>query len=147
MNFLDGELAATDGVLRFASPAWSQQLDGESRRQAEAADPQAVVLGVRPEDVLIGDRADRTGRQAVVEVCEPMGADVLVTLGLGASRIRSRVPAPFHLRPGETVAVSISSERIHLFDAETGQSFHSPAIPVTPPAFVEPRDDEAQTRD
>ncbi|MFX4270776.1 ABC transporter ATP-binding protein [Propionibacteriaceae bacterium Y1685] len=136
MNFIDGELNATDGDLRFSSPAWTQALSPDARREAERADVDKIILGVRPEDVLLGDRAASSGRQAVVEVSEPMGADVLVTLDLGATRIRSRVPAPFHGRPGDTVGVSIDPGRVHLFDGDTRQSFHSPPVPVAPPVQI-----------
>jgi multiple sugar transport system ATP-binding protein len=76
-----------------------------------AYDGPAAQVGVRPEDVLVGE-----GVEAVVELVERAGHDVVWQLRAGAARFAARPPAGAHATEGDTVRVRAA--QVHGFDAE-----------------------------
>ncbi len=120
MNLLPGtlcrrdgwQLATVQGEVALGSglpdPAWNTWCDRE------------VVLGVRPEHL----QPRVTGAAALtaqLEVLEPVGNEIFLHLRFGAQALVSRV-APRHLpEPGASVPLELSVERLHLFDAASGQ--------------------------
>jgi multiple sugar transport system ATP-binding protein len=119
MNFVAGELREEDGVLRFQHPQLSRDLPADLR---PAPPERRVVLGVRPEDVLLAD-APGPGRLAgKVFVAEPLGPDVLVTVTVGDELIKARVPAPFQIRPDGIVHLRFAGHKLHLFAEADGRA-------------------------
>jgi multiple sugar transport system ATP-binding protein len=88
----------------------------------------AMLLGLRPHDVLVVPRedGDAVGR---VEVLEPTGPAVLmhVTLAGGADEIvRVMTPADSGIRDGMEVGLRFPRHRVHVFSAESGTLLRSP---------------------
>jgi multiple sugar transport system ATP-binding protein len=104
MNILHG--AFSDG--RFQHPAMTIPF-------RVAGSPPKVALGVRPEDVLLGQGTHR----ATVRVVEPTGHETIVMLDAGGSPLTARAPADSILRAGEVVPFDLRPGRLHLFDATT----------------------------
>jgi multiple sugar transport system ATP-binding protein len=109
-----------------------------------------IVLGIRPEDLedaeLAGSRAGRSLR-ALTELVEPLGSDLMVHLSMDAQEAsgiddiaelaaetgdggvpiaedRATVVARFsprsHVKVGDAVEMTVSTEQLHLFDSTTG---------------------------
>ena len=80
------------------------------------------VAGFRPEHVELGhpgtDAVQLTGR---VEVREYLGDEQLVHLSVKDTPILAKLPVEEHLSPGDEVSFSIRRDKIHLFDAESGE--------------------------
>jgi ABC-type sugar transport system ATPase subunit len=78
-----------------------------------------AILGVRPHDLALADdgSGDVSGEAAVVE---PLGASTIVHVRVAGMRelVRLVVPGTRHVTAGQTVAVRISRDRLHWFDAE-----------------------------
>jgi multiple sugar transport system ATP-binding protein len=82
-----------------------------------------VVLGIRPEDVHLGDdialpaaaRATLT-----LDAAEPMGNETILYLRAGEDEIVARIPPTELPAPGEPVAAAFDLTRLHFFDSETG---------------------------
>lgn len=85
-----------------------------------------VVLGVRPEDVLIGQGPYR----ATVRVVEPTGHETIVMLDAGGSPLTARAPAESTLNPGDVVSFALRAERLHLFDATSEARLDARAMSV-----------------
>ncbi len=85
-------------------------------RPAQLVPGQAVTFGLRPEHVTLG-----AGSPAVVETSEPTGAELHLTLRLGADRLVAVTRDRLTLRPGDTVLVQLDPAAAHYFDAVTGQ--------------------------
>jgi sn-glycerol 3-phosphate transport system ATP-binding protein len=81
------------------------------------ADGAGQLLGVRPEDVRLGDTRGRAAR--VVDV-EYLGADSIVTCAAGDDSVAVRVPGRVDLAGGETVHLTWSPGAVHRFDAAGG---------------------------
>jgi multiple sugar transport system ATP-binding protein len=78
-------------------------------------------FGVRPEDIVLARQAaDDCALPATVSLLEPLGAETLVTLSIGAAEVIARFPAAFRRAPGDKLAVYVNPGRTHLFDAATG---------------------------
>ncbi len=77
-----------------------------------------VCAGFRPEDVELAQGDLPGGLEGEVEILEPLGERTLVTLRVGDLRLRalSRPPVP----AGRLVA-RVPPERLHWFDAATGE--------------------------
>ncbi len=121
MNLFPGTLRRTsgavnvelsDGVVVAAPPAIG------------GADGQSVTLGVRPEHLSVA--AGASGLTARIVVVEPTGADTQVFCKFGVARGVVDLTALFRerreFRPGETIVLLPDRERIHVFDAQSGES-------------------------
>jgi len=104
MNFLSGRLVTLYG----------------GRSSAE------VVLGVRPEDVLLSPTPIEGYHQGRVFVSEPLGPDVLVTVRIEGELLKARVPTPFQLGHDAPVHVGLRPDRLHLFSASDGTAMQAP---------------------
>ncbi len=76
----------------------------------------ATELGVRPEQSTLGEGP----YSAKVEMVEPMGADTLVWSKLGEYSLSTRVDANTKILAGETVPLSLSTNKISLFAKDSG---------------------------
>ncbi len=115
INLVEGSLAAGAGGPRFVADGIDLALPGE-RRWGKAGSS-AIVLGVRPEDVVV-DLASGDGIPASVEVVEPMGSLNVAYLRVGSNRIIATTPPDVFPDPGATVGVGIPAARALFFDAE-----------------------------
>ena len=110
MNLIEGKVAGGDVVDRDGQrwPLPSQKTWPEGR---------AVMLGIRPEDISFVE----AGTVGEVQLVEPTGAETLVSLSVGTSRLlvatRDRRP----IKSGDRIEFSLDSARIHLFDALDGR--------------------------
>ncbi len=85
-----------------------------------------LIFGVHPEDVLVSHQPIANAFQAEVYSIEPLGADTIVEITLGADAagshliIKSRTVPNFAAEIGAFIYVSFVPERMHFFEAGTG---------------------------
>jgi multiple sugar transport system ATP-binding protein len=84
---------------------------------------QIVTLGVRPEDLRVGTSADSPDLsfEAVVEVVEPLGAEILLDTKAASHQIVARVEPTVKTKPHEAIRLTFIPDRIHFFDTKTEQ--------------------------
>ena len=117
MNFLHGKLLQRDGATAFESPAMT--LDARAYPFRAAAVPgQEVILGVRPESVLL--KADGAF-EARVSLIEPMGSHRVVWMAFGGALWSSTVSGELDLQVDSTVRFDIDLTKITLLDRATEQ--------------------------
>ncbi len=77
-----------------------------------------IVLGVRPEDLLVvaDDKAVFTEEVLVVE---PQGSHQVVALNLSETIVKMIVSAETKVNPGDKIGLGFNIKRIHFFDKET----------------------------
>lgn len=126
MNCLEGRLVtAADGSLRFETGAWSLPLDGSAAERFARYRGRAVVLGVRAEDVRVGEPGATIA--ARVELTEMLGDATAVRLDAGRDGkeciVWSKVPAALPIACGDEVAVVLDMRRACVFDPETGTNW------------------------
>ena len=111
MNLMDGRIETdviASGPFRLAKPARASRAAGASN---------AVVIGIRPEDVHLAKEGDAGAARFEVAVSEPLGAETHLVLRAGDVVLRVRAPGFDPRRPGTPVHVTIDASRIHLFEA------------------------------
>ena len=115
MNFLPGTLRRrADGAhvelgdgTKVAAPATAGGVDG-----------QPVVLGTRPEHLLL---VDSGGIPSQVVVLEPTGMDTFVACRHDGVELSAVFRERHDFAPGTTINLQPDVKRAHLFDAGTGQ--------------------------
>ena len=82
-----------------------------------------LVLGVRPHDVAIRPAGDGD-LQAVVDVVEPLGSELIVYLKLDQNGevlvVRTVTPPDLEIEPDTVVGLRLDPGRLHWFDRDTG---------------------------
>jgi multiple sugar transport system ATP-binding protein len=111
MNLLKGEIDG--GTVRTASGVTLPLPPG-----ATTAHGRKIVYGVRPEHMALGS----SGVKATVNVTEPTGPDLHIYADLGGEEICAITSERLTLSRGDTINFTPRLDRIHLFDAETGQA-------------------------
>jgi len=90
------------------------------------ADRGDVIVGVRPEDlVLVGD-TEPDALEAILEVVEPVGNEMFLNLRRGDQEIVMRVPPQAMPETGTTLRIAFKPDRVHLFDAKTERRIDAP---------------------
>jgi ABC-type sugar transport system ATPase subunit len=83
-----------------------------------------VVLGIRPEHLIITTRDQAPSRESLafdaeVALAELLGADALLNLRIGGEELLARVSGTAHAEQGDRVRVSFDPDRLHVFDPDT----------------------------
>lgn len=76
----------------------------------------ALLLGVRPEDIVLSDQ----GIPARVASVEYLGADTIVTCTVTDQSMTARMPGKAALSPGSPVHIGWRPDSLHVFDAASG---------------------------
>ncbi|MFS8542384.1 MAG: TOBE domain-containing protein [Limnochordales bacterium] len=107
------------GKPQLVNSHLSVSLPEAARAGLEQSSSNAVVLGVRPEDIrLVPEPVDGMPAGEVF-MLEPLGRDTLVDVRVGQQPIRVLVPGGTEIRPGTRVWLQWDWDRQHLFDART----------------------------
>jgi multiple sugar transport system ATP-binding protein len=104
MNLFRGRVDAG----RFRHPALELPVSGANGD---------VMVGVRPEDLTLG----KGPHQATVRVLEPAGHETLIIMDAGTDPLIARARPDTDVAPGETISFDVRHDRLHCFDAGTGQ--------------------------
>ena len=120
MNLLRGTLQRDDG-WRLDGEQGAIRLGGLPQQTGalETWAGRAVVLGVRPENLLPTDDA-HAALSATLDVLEAVGNEVFLNLRYGQQALVARTPPATHPAAGATMAFKLMSEQLHFFDPDTG---------------------------
>jgi multiple sugar transport system ATP-binding protein len=87
--------------------------------RGRVSDGQRVLAGIRPEHLHHAANGPIT---ANVDVVEPIGHETIVYASAGGERLVAIFEPSVTPRAGETIAMTVDAEAMHLFDAETEKS-------------------------
>ena len=113
MNFVEGDVLASDGAVRFQARGAAGML--ELPRPARDG---AAVLGVRPEGLRVDAQGALRGRIALDAFA---GACRYQHLDTQLGRLVLRAPSDARERVGDEVRIAIDANAIRLFDAASGR--------------------------
>ncbi len=125
MNFFDAELSVENGryFVRLGDFKTELSEDKQARLKAWNVAPQAVTLGVRPENITLSD--DGTGVPATVDVSEMMGSEVHLHLNAAGKDTVIIVPTLMlgentgKFTSGSTLRFTFGGNVAHVFSRET----------------------------
>jgi multiple sugar transport system ATP-binding protein len=82
-----------------------------------------VIAGIRAEDIAHGPPTGLAHRllDAVVEVTEPTGADILTILTVGGQELTARLDPDIDMRPGDKPVLHVDLAKLVCFDPKTEQ--------------------------
>jgi inositol-phosphate transport system ATP-binding protein len=118
MNFIDVEVSGTDGTLTARTENFSLSVPGE-RGEKAAAYSDAVIMGIRPEDITISPGGELGGE---VYMVEPMGRENLIDVRIGEHSFIVLADADTNPAPGERVKLAFNAENVQFFEPQTEKS-------------------------
>ncbi|MBX6742638.1 MAG: sn-glycerol-3-phosphate ABC transporter ATP-binding protein UgpC [Acetobacteraceae bacterium] len=112
-----GELWAVNQGMRIQVPA---ALTDRVGRYAG----RELTLGIRPEDLRIARDGDAEGLtfEAVVEVVEQLGSEILLDVKTGADMMVAAVEPTVWAKLRDRLRLAVNPERLHFFDAQTEEA-------------------------
>ena len=115
MNFIEGEIATSDGKPCFVGPHINLALnDGLQAEQG-----QKVICGLRPSDLTTTQNGGISG---TVKLVEKTGADVNIHVDLSeTASLVATMARDNGAVAGNTIELAIPPNAVHLFDAATEQ--------------------------
>ncbi|ELY97671.1 ABC transporter ATP-binding protein [Natrialba aegyptia] len=132
MNVFDGHLQTTELV----TDSFTYSFSAESVSDLDLEEESELVLGIRPEDIELGERSTDEHRfEAEVVVVEPMGNENIVHLQFDDTPTDDEFIATTEGIPsvssGDRVGVVFPEAAIHLFDADTGKAVKNRRLSFT----------------
>lgn len=129
MNFASGRLV--EGGARFQTPGFVYELPPEVRSHlAGVPKGEVLVLGMRPEDIVLETASAPHTIQGTVYVSEVLGKETLVTAKCGDNQLKANVATSLHLAIGDAVWLRPAVEGLRLFDAATGKLLFNASLSV-----------------
>jgi ABC-type sugar transport system ATPase subunit len=123
MNLLACRVALRNGSLFAVNEDVEIEI---AHFRGQVAPEQEVVLGIRPQDLALTTETGASTASGRVWVVELVGSEKLVDVDFGNKRrliVQTRADTP--VREEDSVRVRIPSERVHLFDRQTGRRIDS----------------------
>ncbi|MEM2636712.1 MAG: ABC transporter ATP-binding protein [Candidatus Korarchaeota archaeon] len=112
MNFIEGHLTIKGGPI-FECADFSYPLSGYTFNNGYEKETDTVTLGIRPEDIRLGETGELKG---IVDVTEPIGSHVYLHVLVGKeTTLVVTAPANIPYKVGSKVAISFDKNRLHLF--------------------------------
>ncbi len=124
MNFIDATITEAGGALWVEAPGLRLKAPADRFPRLGAKKGQSVTLGIRPEDLRPANPSDgpEVTCDALVDVVEPLGADILLDLKVGSSNVVVRVDPSVRFKVHEKIRLAFFPQRLHFFDAKTEES-------------------------
>jgi len=118
MNLATVTLAESDGSLWAANEGIRIKLPAGLGARLQRHARQDVTLGIRPEDLRIASPGDaqELGIEAVVEVVERLGSQILLDIKAGANQLVAAVEPSVRAEPHDRLRLTLDAERLHFFD-------------------------------
>lgn len=118
MNVFSGTMAP-NGERKFVGASFTYRWHDMSWPNMAA---RTVSFGMRPTDVKLSlHPRDNYQIAAPVELQEPLGSDLFLSLGVSEGRMVVRADPDFEVRTGDIVYLQVPENRVHLFDSSTGE--------------------------
>jgi multiple sugar transport system ATP-binding protein len=124
MNFAEVTINETSGTLVAEASGFRIHVPAAQNATLKPYKGQRVTLGIRPEDLHVaagGDSPQHT-IDTVVDVVEPLGAEILLDVKSGTNTLVARVEPTVRAKVHEHVRLALNPERLHFFDAKTEQA-------------------------
>jgi multiple sugar transport system ATP-binding protein len=123
MNFFKAKLVKANGTMSVDMAGFTLKIPEDYTSFYEGYLNKDVTFGIRPEDIADEYEEERRGiwenATAVVEVIEPLGAEIILELAKGDHTFLARVNPHSKSRLNQEVTLYFDMVKMHLFDPET----------------------------
>jgi multiple sugar transport system ATP-binding protein len=119
MRLIDCRLEHNGAPALVNSPgALHVPINGALFERIRASGAEQLVLGIRPEEVLI-DTTQPPDLDAVVTAREPLGDETIYDLQVGEQMLQTRQPPSLRLPIGQQVPIRLDRGRLRIYDKQT----------------------------
>jgi multiple sugar transport system ATP-binding protein len=121
MNFAPVKLMRVSGALWAANDGLRIKVpEGAASRLAALGDREAI-LGIRPEDLRVARDGEALDMdiEAVVEVVERLGSEVLLDVSVGSGQMVAAVDPNVRTKIHDRLRLALNPECLHFFDPES----------------------------
>lgn len=130
MNFIDATIETENGSTYINTGSFKVMAPADKTERLKPYVGRPVVFGVRPEDIfdqslspLVKPTPDNTIK-AVVDVMEPMGPVVTMTLNSKNAFLIATIDAETKAKEDEEIDLVIDLDRTHVFDKKTEKAIY-----------------------
>lgn len=117
-NFIDAEIKSSNGDIHLVNQFFDMALTSGAADRLKNYNKSKLIIGVRPENILLTDQADATF-SAQCLVAEPQGSHQVVAFELGDKIVKVIAPSLPKINPGEGIHLTFKAESVRFFDPET----------------------------
>jgi len=124
MNFIETTIVDTGGALFAETPGLRVRVPADRASRLATYKGQSVTLGIRPEDLREatgGDPQDLVF-EALVEVVEPLGSEILLDTRVVNQTVVARVDPTVRTKHHQKIQLAFIPDRIHFFDNKTDEA-------------------------
>ena len=118
MNMLDGIFMEKNGDIYIDLDFTEYKLPNRFEK-IKKMKINKMVLGVRPEDILISSENVDNSIKAIIDIIEPMGREVEIHLKVDDQPVITIAKNIENLKIGDEIYLILNDKKIHLFDKET----------------------------
>ena len=121
MNFAAVTVTEANGSLIAQNSGFRIKLPDQTAQRLRGHIGHEVTLGVRPEDLTVAGSADldQPCFDAVIEVVEQLGSEILLDMKVGEGVMVASVEPTVRVKVRDKLRVAIRPSRLHVFDAKT----------------------------
>jgi multiple sugar transport system ATP-binding protein len=121
MNFATVKVAEVDGGLWAINEGIRIMVSAEMGVRLRRYVGEQVALGIRPEDLWLtsSDDPEQPGFDAVVEVVEKLGSEILLDVKVGSAMMVASVEPTVRARVRDRLRLAVNPERLHFFDSRS----------------------------
>jgi multiple sugar transport system ATP-binding protein len=121
MNFATVAVSAADGAVWAANDGIRIRLPAEAGDRLRRHLGGRVTLGIRPEDLRVATESDPAdvAIDAVVEVVETLGSQILLDVRAGSDAIVAAVAPSVRVKIHDRVRLTLDPRRLHFFDGSS----------------------------
>jgi multiple sugar transport system ATP-binding protein len=118
MNLMAGTIEVSGNTVTVKGPGFSMPMPESLAAAARQQDSREVLLGIRPEHILItrslnGQAANKM--DVTIEVVEHLGSELQVHLKQADSVLTAKFHADEDVTPGQNLEVTLDPDNMHLF--------------------------------
>ena len=121
MNFADTMIEEVGGAVYATSPTMRIRLPEQIAARMGPHKGKPATLGIRPEDLHMATGADPEDQSfdAVVEVAEQLGSEIILDLKAGGGAMVASVEPTVKVKPQQKIRLGINPTGLRFFDATT----------------------------
>lgn len=117
-NFFTVQCSVQEGIIYLKNPDFTLNLSAKDFDEIEEYNGKELVIGVRPEDILVVPDEGALFINQVL-VVEPQGAHQVVALNLHETIVKMIVTSELIIKPRDNIGFNFNVNRLHFFNKET----------------------------
>lgn len=127
MNFLRVQITGEKGTFSVKGEHFELAIPDNFHNRFLKAKGRALILGIRPEHIyekkVKGSFPGGEVLEAVIEVVEPIGSDVILLASCGSDQLTARVDPHTNAKPQTSMDFLLDMNHMHLFDKVTKEAY------------------------